>query len=43
MGGTGAKVDFCQEKMRKNVTSYLPDFFMREKQLMKAPSIPVCE
>ena len=31
---------FCQEKMRKNVTSYLPDFFMRVKRFMKTPSIP---
>ena len=30
MVGIGAKVDFCQEKMRKDVTSYLPDSFMSE-------------
>lgn len=40
MVGTGSKVDFCQEKMGKDVTSYLPDFFMRVKQFIKTPSIP---
>lgn len=34
-GRTGAKVDFCQEKMRKHVTSYLPDSFMRVKRFTK--------
>lgn len=37
--GTGSKVDFCQEKMRENVTSHLPDFCVTAKQFIKAPSV----